>query len=283
MNEPTEIPGPALVSWLANQAPDTLALLVGLEYADDDDVWSIAGVDGASVILRAQDDARPRRCHFQVLAAGTVYAACDHPLPARYQADRSPFDQMADQAREFLRHDSPCRNASLADTEAVTLHRLLNTWRANAGVPSLEQVDELLQWFRRERPVSRQACDLLRDWEAAIARSPVRVAEQPEWLVRLLRLLRDAGQAREAATRVHELGSPAGWRFTEAQQLALLVEHAGALMDLHEQASDRAYLDRAHRLLRMAWARQRPSEPVSRAFNRHEALMARLEGSATGA
>ena len=73
----------------------------------------------------------------------------------------------ADQAREFLRHDNPCRNASLADTEAVTLHRLLNAWRADAGVPSLDQVDELLQWFRRSRPVSRQACDLLRDWEAA--------------------------------------------------------------------------------------------------------------------
>ena len=65
--------------------------------------------------------------------------------------------------------------------------------------------------------------------------------------------------------------------------MVLLVEYAGALMDLHQQVSDRAYLDRAHKMLRVAWARQRPNELVSRAFNRHEALLSRLDGSITGA
>ena len=283
MSQLFEIPGPALAAWLADRPHERLPQLVGLEYADDNDVWSISGVDGETVLLRAQDDQRPRRCHFQVLAAGTLYLAGNHPLHTQLQAARSPFDRLADEAREFLRSDNPCGNASLADSEAIALYRLLKAWRGDHAVPSLEQADDLLQWVMRSRPVPRQACVLLRDWEAAIARSAPRVDEQPHWLVRLVRLLRAAGQSRDAATRLHELGSPANWRYPDVLQAGLLVEHAGALMDLHEQASDRAYLDRAHKLLRAAWARQRPNDQVSRAFNRHEALLSRLDRSITGA
>lgn len=272
MSEEPEIDGERVARWISKGEDSRLPRLRGQTFADADHVWRIDLVNGSLIALACDDPVARKVVHYRFLGGGTVYFDAESDIPGEIDAETLPFERRVLEARVRLNQLRLTGSVRLSDTEAVSLFDIVVAWNTNEQLPSLKQLHQACEYFERSVPATRQACELVGDWQSAVMAAPVLAIEEASFRIQYCALLRAARRPQEALAATDVLLDARGSISGEQQRAILLTIRAAALMDLYERDGDRQRLYEARRRLGNAWKIQGPNEHSAMAYRRLEAL-----------
>jgi hypothetical protein len=278
MSDPISLPGASVVAWVLNEPAARHPLLVGLEWADDDDEWIIAASAQGALALTAAHGATTRRIRFTELEYGEIYAPADSAFAREWLRTRSVFERKLAAAHEHFRRRGLPAGESLPPAAAVRLHELLAAMPPDPAVPggaareALHDVvrasddTELLRWAARtfEGWHERLSADAPYDGEATLR-------------IQIAGLARRAGLPELALRATDAVQRDRGdFERTDAQDAVLCVERAAALLDGLEKRpggppDDEAF-GHAEALLKSAWRHNPGAGDIQAVYRRFHAL-----------
>ena len=278
MSDPISLPGASVVSWVLNDPAARHPLLVGLEWADDDDEWIIAASAQGALALTAARGAATRRIRFTELEYGEIYAHDDSPFAREWLRTRSVFDRKLAAAHAHFRRRGVPVGERLPGASAVRLHELLGALPPDPAVPggaareALFEVvrasddTDLLEWSARTFDGWRG-----RRSEGAPYDGEATLRIQVAGLARRAGLPELALHATDAVQRDRD-----DFERTDAQDAVLCMERAAAMLDVLERrpdgASDDDAFGHAEALLKSAWRHNPGAGDVQAVYRRFQAL-----------
>ncbi len=272
MSELQEVEGSIVVSWIDSDPDRRIGRLVGTDFADSNDEWLIEGSRGPLLLLRHAGAGAGKSMRYEALADGTLYLLSDDPILSEIESEKSPFQKALEEARLHLKRSGLCGNAVLADTQAVSLFRVLQRWNLEAIVPTIEEAYFVTDLFEIAAPSTRQACSLLEQWTLSVARSSERRHETVSFGIQHASLLRAANRPDEAISVVSGFCDSRSIVIGQSPRAVLLTIRAAALMDLYERDRKPERLDEAERRLKNAWAIEGANEFLMNTYRRFDAL-----------
>lgn len=272
MNETMQIEGQKIFAWIQLCKESDRTLLVGTEFANNDDVWLVTGIDREWIELERTSDGAPSRKKLTFVLDGDFFigAGISDQLEASRREVMSPGELAIEEAREKLL-STGLRASVLGASDAQFLAALISEFRDH----SFPDHDE---WMRLHHLITegptenmRAIAPLLRKW---LERSESELGHYDLFRRILLAVVyRHSGQLQKGID-ISDVVDEHGKCPNDQSSIAILcTTRAASLMDVAELGSKSPceILSMARKSLNRAYA-IRGSEEVMLTYRRMKVL-----------